>query len=155
MIYLLSNLWSYYWQPDERNHDFPSLAKFLHELSQRHFSKIVSDSSHPFFSRVSFNNCWMSSRNKTIYKTGRCRTQRRAKSFFPFFMSERNRWFFIIFLYFCFNLLVNIRYYRFCDRECEIKLNFLSLIFRYSIHIGVIFPRFMTRQLHTNFHSHQ
>ena len=119
----MSNLWSYYWQPDERNHDFPSLAKFLHELSQRHFSKIVSDSSHPFFSRVSFNTCWMSSRNKTIYKTGRCRTQRRAKSFFPFFMSERNRWFFIILLYFCFNLLVNIRYYRFCDRECEIKLN--------------------------------
>ena len=34
----------------------PSLAKFLHELRQRDSSNIVSDSSHPLFSRLSFNN---------------------------------------------------------------------------------------------------
>ena len=73
----------------------PSRAKFLHKLSQRHFSKIVSDLSHPLFSRISFNNCNMSFRNNTIYKPGRCRTQKRAKSFFSFFMSEHNHWFFI------------------------------------------------------------
>ena len=106
----------------------PSLAKFLHELSQRHFSKIVSDSSHPLFSRIAFNNCRMSSRNNPLYKHGRFRTQKRAKSFFLFFMSEHNRWFCIYLFIFCLNLLVNIRYYCFCDRECEIKLNWTLLI---------------------------
>ena len=46
----------------------PSLAKFLHELRQRDSSNIVSDSSHPLFSRLSFNNCRVSSCNNTIYK---------------------------------------------------------------------------------------
>ena len=41
----------------------PSLAKFLHELRQRDSSNIVSDSSHPLFSRLSFNNCRVSSCN--------------------------------------------------------------------------------------------
>ena len=57
-----------------------SLAKFLHALSLRHFSKIVSDSSHPLFSCtcISFNSR-MFSRNNTIYKPGQCQI------FFPFF----------------------------------------------------------------------
>ena len=36
--------------------------------------------------------------------------------------------FLLIYIYFCLNLLVNIRYYRFCDRECEIKLNWTEVL---------------------------
>ena len=73
----------------------PSVAKFLNELSQRHFSKRASASSHPLFSRIPFDNCRVSSRNITIYKPRRCHTQQLAKSFFTFFVPERNRWIFI------------------------------------------------------------
>ena len=76
--------------PDQEYEDrlemlsLPTLARFLLELSQRHFSKIAGDSSHPLFSRIIFNNCRMSSRNNTLYRPQRCRTQKRAKSFTNF-----------------------------------------------------------------------
>ena len=100
----------------------PILARFLLELSQRHFSKIASDSSHPLFSRIMFNSCRMSSRNNTLYRPQRCRTQKRAKSFFQFFLSESNKWFTWIFVFsFNFFIYVHIQYYRSSDRECLIK----------------------------------
>ena len=77
----------------------PSLAKFLHELRQRDSSNIVSDSSHPLFSRLSFNYCRVSSCNDTIYKPRWCRTQKRAKSVILFFMSGHNRWVLINLIY--------------------------------------------------------
>ena len=79
----------------------PILARFLLELSQRHFSKIASDSSHPLFSRIMFNSGRMSSRNNTLYRPQRCRTQKRAKSFFKFFISESNKWFTCMYMYIC------------------------------------------------------
>ena len=48
--------------------------------------------------------------------------------FFPFFMAQPLIFYQPIYIYFCLNLLVNIRYYRFCERECEIKLNYYSTL---------------------------
>ena len=102
--------------PDQEYEDrlemlsLPILARFLLELSQRHFSKIASDSSHPLFSRIIFNNCRMSSRNNTLYRPQRCRTQKRAKSFFKFFISESNKWFTCIYIYMCFLLIFLFMY---------------------------------------------
>ena len=68
----------------------PYLSDFLMDLSERHFNKIACDSSHPLFDRIIFNNNRMSSRLRTIYNPKRSRSQKRAKSFFPFFMSKLN-----------------------------------------------------------------
>ena len=58
---------------------------------------------------------------------GLSRTQKSAKSIFPFFMSEHNRWFCIYLFIFFLNLLINICYYRFCNRECKIKLKWIEI----------------------------
>ena len=71
--------------------DIPTLQKFLLDISERHFYKIVGDVSHPLHNRITFNYCRVSSRNHTTYKPQRARTQKRSKSFFQFFMSRHNR----------------------------------------------------------------
>ena len=71
--------------------DIPTLQKFLLDISERHFYKIVGDVSHPLHNRITFNYCRVSSRNHTTYKPQRARTQKRSKSFLQFFMSRHNR----------------------------------------------------------------
>ena len=73
--------------------ELPSVCDFIITLGERHFNKIASDPQHPLFSRVHFNTCSrISSRRNTIFRPVVCRTQKRAKSFFPFFMSYLNKW---------------------------------------------------------------
>ena len=70
--------------------DLPTLHIFIHNLSQRLFSKIASDVTHPLNSRILVNSNRTSSRKTTKYYTKASRTTKRAKSFFPFFMSLRS-----------------------------------------------------------------
>ena len=70
--------------------DLPYLVDFLMDLSERHFLKISDDLQHPLHSRITFNRSRMSSRNATTYRPKVARTQKRAKSLFPFFMSRFN-----------------------------------------------------------------
>ena len=71
--------------------DIPLLCDFLHDLGARHFCRIASDPSHPLFDRICFNQGRMSLRRKaTTYRPKRANTQKRAKSFFNFYMSHFN-----------------------------------------------------------------
>ena len=69
----------------------PTLCDFIFSLGERHFSRIVNDPDHPLFSRLIFNTGRISSRNNTIFRPAVCRTQKRAKSFFPLYMSCANK----------------------------------------------------------------
>ena len=68
----------------------PTVYNFIFELSKKHFTRIADDPEHPLFSRVIKNFSRTSSRNNTVFRPKKCRTQKRAKSFFPFFMSYFN-----------------------------------------------------------------
>ena len=68
----------------------PTVYNFIFELSKTHFTRIADDPEHPLFSRVIKNFSRTSSRNNTVFRPKKCRTQKRAKSFFPFFMSYFN-----------------------------------------------------------------
>ena len=67
-----------------------SLHDFILDQSKRHFVKIADDQTHPLFNRIFRNECRTSSRCKTIFRPKLCRSQKRAKSFFPFFMTHFN-----------------------------------------------------------------
>ena len=68
----------------------PSLNDFIFSLCQNHFDKILTDQSHPLFPRITMNNCKRSLRASTIFRPDKARTQKRAKSFFQFFMRFSN-----------------------------------------------------------------
>ena len=70
--------------------NIPTLSDFIFDLSKRHFNKIASDPEHPLFSRVIRNTGRTSSRLNTIFRPKICKTQKRAKSFFPIMMSHFN-----------------------------------------------------------------
>ena len=68
----------------------PSLNDFIFSLCQNHFDKILTDQSHPLFSRITMNDCKRSLRASNIFRPDKARTQKRAKSFFQFFMRFSN-----------------------------------------------------------------
>ena len=59
---------------------------FLFSTAEKYCSKISENSSHPLFSRIRFNTFKTSSRKPVKYRTEICRTEKRKKSFFQFFM---------------------------------------------------------------------
>ena len=63
---------------------------FLFSTAEKYFSKISENSSHPLFSRIRFNTFKTSSRKPVKYRTEICRTEKRKKSFFQFFMRHFN-----------------------------------------------------------------
>ena len=63
---------------------------FVCDISAKHFLKIADDPTHPLFHYIQRNTGRMSSRKPTIYRPEQCRTTKRAKSFFQFFMSFFN-----------------------------------------------------------------
>jgi hypothetical protein len=68
----------------------PTVYDFIFELSKCHFLRIADDPTHPLYNRIPRNFSRVSSRNNTIFRPKKCRTQKRAKSFFPFFMTYFN-----------------------------------------------------------------
>ena len=57
-------------------------------LSYAHFLKVNDNKSHPLFSKLIFNNSSRpSSRAKFIFRPKLCRSEKRRKSFFNFFMT--------------------------------------------------------------------
>ena len=68
----------------------PVLNDFIFSLCQNHFDKIVADHTHPLFSRITMNNCKTSTRATTTFRPEKARTQKRAKSFFQFYMRFSN-----------------------------------------------------------------
>ena len=74
-----------------RSLGIPPLCDFIMNLCERHFNRIVNNSDHPLFSRVVFNVNRVSSRSSAVFYPMRTRTKKRAKSFFPFFMSKLNK----------------------------------------------------------------
>ena len=63
---------------------------FLFSAAKKYFSKISENSSHPLLSRKRFNTFKTSSRKPVQYRTEICRTEKRKKSFFQFFMRHFN-----------------------------------------------------------------
>ena len=65
---------------------------------KRHFEKIADDATHLLFNHVGLHHIYglhknhrrMSSRRNTIFRPTICKPQKRAKSFFPLFMSHFN-----------------------------------------------------------------
>ena len=71
----------------------PMLNDFLHDLCAKHFCRIASNPCHPLFERINFNQRRTSSRrNATIYRPLKANTQKRAKSFFNFYMTHFNNY---------------------------------------------------------------
>ena len=68
----------------------PSVNSFLFSTSENYFSKISGDPSHPLFNRIRLNTFKTSSRKPVKYRTEKCRTEKRKKSFFQFFMKHFN-----------------------------------------------------------------
>ena len=68
----------------------PTVNSFLFSTAENYFSKISEDPSHPLFSRVRLNTFKTSSRKPVKYRTEKCRTEKRKKSFFQFFMKHFN-----------------------------------------------------------------
>ena len=67
----------------------PALNDFIFECCEVDFNKISKDVNHPLYSRMVFNNLKISSREKNVSSTFRpaiARTQKKARSFFQFFM---------------------------------------------------------------------
>ena len=64
----------------------PTVNSFLFSTADNYLSKISEDPSHPLFSRVRLNTCTFktSSRRPVKYRTEKCRTEMREKSFFQF-----------------------------------------------------------------------
>ena len=52
--------------------------------------KIVANHTHPLFFRITVNNCKTSTRATTTFRPEKARTQKRAKSFFQFYMRFSN-----------------------------------------------------------------
>jgi hypothetical protein len=71
--------------------NLPTLANFIETLSQRFFRRISCNPEHPLFKRITINKSRTSTRYNTIYRPKKSRTQKRAKSFFPRFMSFFNK----------------------------------------------------------------
>jgi len=70
--------------------NLPYLCDFLFDLSAAHFKKILSNPTHPHFSRISFNSNRKSLRNKSNFYIKKCRTTKRQNSFFTYFMKFFN-----------------------------------------------------------------
>ena len=70
--------------------DLPKLNKFLFDISESHFSKILNNVHHPLHDRIIFNHDRFSSRSKYFFRPARCRTVKRQHSFFNYFMMFRN-----------------------------------------------------------------
>jgi hypothetical protein len=68
----------------------PRLSDYLLQLSRTHFIKIAANKSHPLHTRITFNSNRRSTRNSTVYCPERCRTSKRANSFFNYFMANHN-----------------------------------------------------------------
>ena len=62
----------------------PTVYNFIFEIAKTHFTRIADNPEHPLFSQVIKNFSRTSSRNNTIFRPKKCRTQKRSKSFFPF-----------------------------------------------------------------------
>ena len=69
----------------------PTISDFICDISAKHFLKIADDPTHPLFNYIQRNTCRMSSRKPTVYRPELCRTTKRAKTFFQFFMSFFNK----------------------------------------------------------------
>ena len=52
--------------------------------------KVVADHTHPLFSRITMNSCKTSTQAATTFRPEKARTQKRAKSFFQFYMRFSN-----------------------------------------------------------------
>ena len=70
--------------------DIPKLNKFLFDISECHFSKILNNVHHPLYDRIIFNHNRLSSRSKYFFRPARCRTVKRQHSFFNYFMMFHN-----------------------------------------------------------------
>ena len=71
----------------------PVLNDFIFECCEVHLNKISKDVNHPLYSRIVFNNLKMSFREKNVssrFRPAIARTQKRARSFFQFFMQFFN-----------------------------------------------------------------
>ena len=123
----------------------PTLARFLLKSSQRHFSKITSDSSHPLFvaSFLTTVEC--------ILETSLCTDRRdvvpkNMPHFFSnLFMSESNKWFTCIYMYrpVCFFIhwffiYVHIQYYCSGDRGCLIKWIWIRSVHEVHYYISMV-----------------
>ena len=64
----------------------PVLNDFIFSSCQTHFDKIVTDHTHPLFSRIIMNNYKTSTRAATTFRPEKARTQNRAKIFFSSFI---------------------------------------------------------------------
>ena len=64
----------------------PLIEEFLMSLCSKHFIKISSDNTHPLFNKIMFNNQRKSTRNARKFYPSKCRTAKRQKSFFEFYM---------------------------------------------------------------------
>ena len=70
--------------------NLPTINDFLFNLADGHFSKVLSNPSHPLHDRIIFNNVRTSSRSSNTFRPKLCRTEKRRHSFFNYFMEYRN-----------------------------------------------------------------
>ena len=61
--------------------NLPTINDFLFNLADGHFSKVLSNPSHPLHDRIIFNNVRTSSRSSNTFRPKICRTEKRRHSF--------------------------------------------------------------------------
>ena len=87
---VLTEVDDYFSRLDQLN--LPKTDEFLFSVCAHYFSKVSEDPSHSLVNRIKINNFKTSSRKPVIskYHPEKCRTEKRKKSFFQFFMWHYN-----------------------------------------------------------------